>query len=436
MNLLSSRKLICCFVALLCLIATGASASSSDVVVVHAGQLLPVPGFETLQNQTVVIEAGVIRDVLSGFVEPETIDKDAAVIDLKNHFVLPGLMDMHVHLLAQLGPNSRADAMTVTTSMSALKGAQFAYRTLKAGFTTVRDLGGTPEAIFALRDAINQGVVPGPRILAAGSALAATGGHGDVDGYKAQLLDLWTPNTICDGPYSCRRAVRYAVKYGADWIKITATGGVLSDTATGLEQQMTDGELKEIIDTAHGLGVKVAAHAHGNGGIKAALRAGVDSIDHGTFLDAEAVKMLKRSNAYLVPTLLPGYVVPKMMAGTPFYTAAIAEKADLAAGASQASLKMAYDAGVNIAFGTDTGVTAHGKNAEEFALMVAYGMTPMDAIRSATVVTAELLSLSDQVGTIEPGKMADMIAVKANPLEDIRALEQVEVVIKSGRLVL
>lgn len=421
---------------LLCIaqVQTVASAESNTVVV-HAGKLLAVPGFETLQDQTVVIENGVIRDVLSGFADPQSIDAEATAIDLKDHFVLPGLMDMHVHLLAELGPNSRAEALSVTTSLSALKGAQYAYRTLKAGFTTVRDLGGTPEAIYALRDAINQGVVPGPRILAAGSALAATGGHGDVDGYKAELLTLWTPNTICDGPYSCRRAVRYAVKYGADWIKITATGGVLSDTATGLEQQMTDDELKEIMDTAHGLGVKVAAHAHGNGGIKAALRAGVDSIDHGTFLDAEAVRMLKKNNAYLVPTLLPGYIVPKRMAGTPFYTPAIAQKADRAAGASRASFKMAYDAGVNIAFGTDTGVTAHGKNAEEFALMVEYGMTPMDAIRSATVVTAQLLSIADEVGTIEPGKTADIIAVKANPLEDIRALEQVDVVIKSGRLV-
>jgi imidazolonepropionase-like amidohydrolase len=344
-------------------------------------------------------------------------------------------MDMHVHLLGELGPNSRMDALHVTTSMQALKGVMHAKRTLNAGFTTVRDLGGKPEAIYALRDAVDNGYVAGPRIIAAGSSLAATGGHGDVDGVKAELLTLWTPETICDGPYDCRRATRYAVKYGADWIKITATGGVLSDTATGTDQQMTDDELMEIMDTAHGLGVRVAAHAHGTDGINAALRAGVDSIDHGSFLDRESIRLFKQTGAYLVPTLSPSYKVPSLMAGNPFFTEAIKAKALAAAAASKANFGSAYEAGVKIAFGTDTGVTRHGENADEFGMMVDSGMTEMDAIRSATVVAAELLQMSDTLGTIEPGKMADIIAVDLNPLEDITVLENVSVVIKDGRQV-
>ena len=304
-----------------------------------------------------------------------------------------------------------------------------------AGFTTVRDLGGDPEAIYALREAINRGYVPGPRIFAAGSPIAATGGHGDVDGVTPELMELWTPETICDGPYDCRRATRHAVKHGADWIKITATGGVLSDSATGLELQMTVDELEEIMATAHNLGRKVAAHAHGTTGINAALRAGVDSIDHGTFLDRESVRLFKRTGAYFVPTMLPGHLVQKTMSGNPFFTPAIREKVFKASGASKASVKLAYDGGVNIAFGTDTGVTKHGKNAEEFALLVDAGMSEMDAIHAATVASSRMLARAEELGTIEPGKVADLIGVSGNPLQDITVLENVRVVIKDGKLV-
>ena len=367
-----------------------------------------------------------------GFVDPASVNGEVILIDLSDKFVLPGLMDMHVHLLGELGPDSRLDALQVTTSMQALKGAMHAKRTLDAGFTTVRDLGGKPEAIYALRDAVNDGVVPGPRILAAGSSLAATGGHGDVDGVKAELLTLWTPETICDGPYDCRRATRYAIKYGADWIKITATGGVLSDTATGTDQQMTDDELREIMDTAHGLGVKVAAHAHGTDGINAALRAGVDSIDHGSFLDRESIRLFRQTGAYLVPTLSPSYKIPAQMEGNPFFTDVIKAKALAASAASKANFGSAYEAGVKIAFGTDSAVTKHGENADEFGMMVDSGMTEMDAIRSATVVAAALIEMSESLGTIEPGKIADIIAVDASPLDDITVLEDVAVVIKEG----
>ena len=410
------------------------SFADERITIVHAGTLLAVPGEAPKTRQTITIEGNRITAIDDGFIDPASMTGELTFIDLADKFVLPGLMDMHVHLLSELGPNSRTEALQVTTSMQALKGALHAKRTLHAGFTTVRDLGGKPEAIYALRDAIDQGIVPGPRVLAAGSSIAATGGHGDVDGVKAELLTLWTPDTICDGPYDCRHATRYAIKYGADWIKITATGGVLSDTATGTDQQMTGDELREIMETAHSLGVKVAAHAHGTNGINAALRAGVDSIDHGTFLDDESIKLFKRTGVYLVPTLLPGHKVPATMEGNPFFTEAIKAKARAASAGSKASFRKAYEGGVRIAFGTDSGVTKHGANAEEFAVMVAAGMSEMDAIQSATVAAAQLIEMSDELGTIEPGKLADMIAVDSSPLDDISVLENVSAVIKDGKL--
>ena len=410
------------------------SFAAERITIVHAGTLLAVPGEAPKTRQTITIEGNRITAIDDGFIDPASMTGELTFIDLADKFVLPGLMDMHVHLLSELGPDSRTEALQVTTSMQALKGALHAKRTLHAGFTTVRDLGGKPEAIYALRDAIDQGIVPGPRVLAAGSSIAATGGHGDVDGVKAELLTLWTPDTICDGPYDCRHATRYAIKYGADWIKITATGGVLSDTATGTDQQMTGDELREIMETAHSLGVKVAAHAHGTNGINAALRAGVDSIDHGTFLDDESIKLFKRTGAYLVPTLLPGHKVPATMEGNPFFTKAIKAKVRSASAGSKASFRKAYEGGVRIAFGTDSGVTKHGANAEEFAVMVAAGMSEMDAIQSATVAAAQLIEMSDELGTIEPGKLADMIAVDSSPLDDISVLENVSAVIKDGKL--
>jgi imidazolonepropionase-like amidohydrolase len=319
--------------------------------------------------------------------------------------------------------------------MEALRGAYFAGVTLRAGFTTVRDLGSEPEAIYALRDAINQGLIDGPTIFAAGSAISATGGHGDVDGVKPELLELWTPETICDGPYSCRQAVREAIKFGADWIKITATGGVLSDTGTGLGQQLTDDELVEIMDTAHNLGVKVAAHAHGADGINAALRAGVDSIDHGTFLDDESIALFLETGAFLVPTLLPGIKIPETMEGNPFFTDDIKAKAYAAGEAAMRNIGRAFAAGVRVAFGTDSAVTPHGLNGEEFYYMVQAGMSEMDAIHAATLAAAELLSRSETIGSIEPGKRADIIATSNSPLEDITELERVSAVIKAGKLI-
>ena len=413
----------------------GAPAIHAQTAVVHAGTLLAIPGEAPRENVSLVLDGERILRVDEGLIDPGSLGPDVDLIDLADHFVLPGLMDMHVHLRGELNANRRAEALTLTSETMTLRAQVNGMKTLRAGFTTVRDLGAPPAVIYALRDAIDEGLVQGPRIFAAGSSLAATGGHGDVDGYKAELLELWTPDTICDGPVGCRAAVRRAVKFGADWIKITATGGVLSDTGTGLNQQMTDDELKEIMDTAHALGVKVAAHAHGVDGINAALRAGVDSIDHGTFLNEDSVKLFRETGAYWVPTLLPGAILPGQMDGNPFFTPEIREKVDLATSASAEGFRLAYRRGVRIAFGTDSGVTPHGDNAQEFALMVDRGMSEADAIRSATVVTAELLGRSDDLGTLEAGKIADLVAVAGNPLEDITELERVQAVMKGGRLI-
>ena len=280
-----------------------AAEQNQQTLLIHAGNLLAVPGEVPVQRQSIIVRGNLIDSVVDGYVDPASLGGEVQLVDLSDKFVLPGLIDAHVHLLSEITPEGRNDALYITTSMEAMRGVYYAGITLDAGFTTVRDLGGDPEAIYALRDAINQGLIDGPTILAAGSALAATGGHGDVDGYKPELLELWTPETICDGAVECRAVTRQTIKFGADWIKITATGGVLSDTSTGLGQQMTDDELQEIVATAHNLGIKVAAHAHGADGINAALRAGVDSIDHGTYLDDESIELFKRTGAYLVPTL-------------------------------------------------------------------------------------------------------------------------------------
>jgi imidazolonepropionase-like amidohydrolase len=409
--------------------------AAQRTLIVHAGTLLAVPGEAPLTRQSIVIEDDRIIQVVPGFIDGSEMAGDTQILDLSDQFVLPGLMDMHVHLLIELDATAKLRELTETPVFKAMRGVANASKTLRAGFTTVRDLGGDPESIFALRDAINTGLSEGPTVFAAGSAIAATGGHGDIDGIRADLMKLWTPDSICDGAVDCRRATRQAIKYGADWIKITATGGVLSDSSTGLGVQMTPDELAEIVTTAHNLGRKVAAHAHGTSGVNAALVAGVDSIDHGTFLDKRSIKLFRETDAWLVPTLMPGHMVPKAMAGNPFFTDAIKEKAQRAAHRSKASFQMAQKGGVRIAFGTDTGVTPHGMNAMEFELMVAAGMSPAQAIRSATVNTAELLNVSDSLGTLEVGKLADLVAVRGNPLEDISLLQNISTVVKAGQLI-
>ncbi len=318
--------------AMQALLATGVAAAglsaafAADIKVIHAGELLAVPGQAPKAEQTVVVTDGRITQVLDGYRTAGEFGEDATTIDLKNQFVMPGMMDMHVHIQMELGPNSDSQTLRMSDADVAMQSVHYARKTLMAGFTTVRDLGARPEQIYALRDGVAKGWIVGPRLVASGG-VSVTGGHGDVDGMRPDLLEKYTSKTVCDGAADCRRATRRAVKFGADVIKITATGGVLSDTNTGTGQQMTNDELKEVMDTAHGLGRKVAAHAHAAEGINAALRAGVDSIEHGSYADAETIRLFKETGAYLVPTLLAGDTVVKMASNSDFMSPAIKAKA-------------------------------------------------------------------------------------------------------------
>jgi imidazolonepropionase-like amidohydrolase len=407
----------------------------ADTQVIHAGELLAVPGNSTLKKQTIVITDGKISQIKKGFVAPASIDRNATFVDLSKSFVMPGLMDMHVHLQGELGPKNDSQTLRLSDSDILAKSAYFAKKTLMAGFTTVRDLGGSPEQSFALRDAVKRGWLQGPRVIAAGSNVAVTGGHGDVDGMNPQLLEMHTAKTICDGPYDCRRATRRAIKFGADVIKITSTGGVLSDTDTGTGQQMANDELREVVNAAHALGRKVASHAHAANGINAALRAGVDSIEHGSYADEESIKLFKEGGAYLVPTLMAGDTVVELAKNTDFLSPAIRAKAIRVGADMIANFKRSHKAGVKIAYGTDSGVSKHGNNGKEAVLMYDAGMSTQDILKSATVNAADLIGKSKSLGTIEVGKIADIIAMHANPLVDIKELLDVDFVMKSGEVV-
>ena len=299
----------------------------AQIQVIHAGTLLTVAGKKPLVKQTLVINDGNITAIKKGFVSTEQIAEDAQLIDLSSSFVMAGLMDAHVHLQGELGPKNDSQSLRMSDADVLMQSTFNAKKTLMAGFTTVRDLGASAEQIFALRDAINKGWVEGPRIIAAGTMVSVTGGHGDVDGLSPDILQMRTSETVCDGPYDCRRATRRAIKFGADVIKITSTGGVLSDTNTGTGQQMADDELKEVVDAAHALGRKVTSHAHAADGINAALRAGVDSIEHGSYANKESVRLFKKSGAYLVPTLMAGDTVVDLAKNTNFMSEAIKAKA-------------------------------------------------------------------------------------------------------------
>lgn len=398
----------------------------------QAGRLLADPSSGVvLRDKTLVIRGNQVVEIRDGFVSgSETGDR---TVDLRDGFVLPGLIDSHVHLTSQQNPNGRLQQVTDSSSDRTMAGAGYARRTLMAGFTTVADLGAANEAIFALRDGIRRGDVPGPRIIASGSTVSIHGGHGDANGYRDDVMHLLSPESVCSGPDDCMRAVRTQVRSGADIIKIMATGGVLSNTAAGLGQQFTDAELAAIVEVAHRMGRQVTAHAHGVDGINAFLRAGGDSIEHGTYLDAESLRLLRREGTYLVPTLLAGDFVARIAASPDnFFTPAQTAKA-LEAGPKMLDMAgRAHDGGVRIAFGTDSGVSAHGDNAQEFALLVRAGMTPLEAVQSATVVAAAHLRISGEAGRITPGMPADLIAVSGDPLSDVTVLERVRFVMKGG----
>lgn len=403
-----------------------AVAHAQDAVI-QAGHVLAVPGEGYLKQQTILVEAGRIVSITPGYTKP----KNYPVINLKNAYVLPGLIDSHVHITRERSPDSRIKTFEDSVVDTAFDGAAFALTTLKAGFTTVQDVGGDNDAIFGLRDAINRGAVPGPRIRASGSSVAVTGGHGDFNGWSADVMAKFTGASICNGPDDCRRATRQQIKEGADLIKITATGGVLSNTAAGLELQFSEAEIEAIVEAAHSMGRKVTAHAHGKSGVDAALRAGVDSIEHGTYLDDESIALFKENGATLVPTVLAGATVTGWT-NEAWLPAPSRAKAAIVGPLMLDMLRRAHEGGVNVAFGTDTGVSRHGENAQEFALMVEAGFTPEAAIRSATVAAAEHVQMAADIGTLEKGKFADLIAVTKDPLKDIRELEDVDFVMKGG----
>lgn len=407
--------------------AHDAKDNADGVTLIHAGTLIAVPGERAKTNVTITVEDGMITSIENGFIRRG----DATVIDLSDNYVMPGLIDSHVHLRMEWNPNIRLQAVTMESGDVAYGAADNAKKTLMAGFTAVQDVGGPPE-IFALRRAINSGVVPGPHIRASGAAISPTGGHGDSHGYLEEITDLFKSKTICDGPADCRRAVRAAVKSGADVIKITATGGVLSNTNAGTGQQFFDDELVAIFETAEKMGRKVTAHAHGTDGINSSLRLGVDSIEHGTYLDDESIRLFKQNDAVLVPTVIAGMTVVDWANNTNWLPENSRKKA-LEVGPQMLDMATrAYQGGVTIAFGTDSGVSPHGENAKEFIYMVQAGMSPAEALRSATVVGSKHIGMDDQIGTIEVGKFADIIAVDGDPLADIEEMLDVDFVMKGG----
>jgi imidazolonepropionase-like amidohydrolase len=406
-----------------------AGTAAADVTLIHAGELLAVPGKEPSTNMTIIVEDGRITGVQKGFVAAQ----DATVIDLSDKFVLPGLMDMHVHLQGQLGPDNDRDALKMSDQLMQMRSIFYAMNTLKAGFTTVRDVGSSSQEMYAMRDAINNGWIDGPRIIAAGG-VGITGGHADISGVSPDLMEMMTSPNVCDGPYDCRRATRNVIKYGADLIKITSTGGVMTERATGTGQQMEMDELREVVRAAERMGRKVASHAHEEDGIIAALEAGVASIEHGTYTGPRAIKLFRETGAYLVPTLLAGKTVASMALEADFMPQTVKDKAIRVGNDMAGNFAKAHKAGVNVAYGTDSGISPHGTNAQEAVLMVAAGMTEMEVIIAATINAADLIDMSDAIGTIETGKFADLIAVDNSPLENIEELLDVDFVMKGGKV--
>ncbi|MGZ8295828.1 MAG: amidohydrolase family protein [Allosphingosinicella sp.] len=417
------------FIALLSLLA--AAPAAAETVVVHAGRLIADASRPAAGPSTITITDGRITAVAAGLTPPPA---GARLVDLSGKTVLPGLIDMHVHLSGDPGGDFRDEAVD-PNEWATLVGAKNARITALAGFTTVRDVGSPPLVGFALRRATAEGIIPGPRILSSGPAISIIGGHGDVSGFRPEVIRALGVDNICTGPEQCAARVREFSRAGADLIKITATGGVLSQQARGLGQHFTDAEMKSIVDTAHALGLKVAAHAHSARGIEAAARAGVDSIEHGTFADARAIAAMKASGSSLVPTLMAFTGIRERL-GKNIYTPVVEVKVRETLNEVGKAARAARAAGVPVVFGTDAAVFEHGRNAQELALLVELaGMSPAEAIASATTGAARLLGMEREVGRIAPGYSADLIAVGGDPLRDVRALEHVEFVMVRGKAI-
>ena len=429
------KKLVFVSIAAVALASTPLAAQTAQpVTVIHAGQLLDKPGSPPRGPSTIVIRDGKVAEVLAGF---QAGPAGANVIDLKDRFVLPGLIDSHVHLDSDAGGDAALiEAMTDSPARAAYRAAGNAKKTLMAGFTTVRNLGDGSGATLALRDAVAAGELPGPRIIDAGRSISTTSGHMDATlSVSEDLHSAINQDNLCDGIESCRQAIRKQIRRGVDVIKIATTGGVNSRIGAGLGRQLFNDEVKALVDTAHLYGKKVAVHAHGDDGVNAALAAGADSIEHGTMLTDESIKLFKSSGAYYVPTLstVNGYI-ERLAANPAAYPPDVLAKVQWRIGITGKSLAKAYPAGVKIAFGTDAGVSKHGRNADEFELMVKHGMPASAAIQAATMNAATLLGVNKEVGSIETGKAADIIAVTGDPIADVTRLKSVRFVMKDGRV--
>jgi imidazolonepropionase-like amidohydrolase len=419
--------------ALACSLAAFAACSSSAfaATLIHAGRVIDGVADSALTERTIVVDGDKITAVEAGYRTPAAGDR---VVDLRGATVMPGLMDMHVHITSEYTARAEVDRFTLNDTDRVLDGVQFAERTLLAGFTTVRDLGAEARNAQALRNAINGGKVRGPRIFTSGKSLASTGGHGDpTNGWASHLHPPpGYMDTVIDSVDAARQAVRQRYKDGADLIKITATGGVLSVAKSGLNPQFTEAEIRAIVETARDYGFKVAAHAHGAEGIKRAVRAGVHTIEHGTFMDDEGMALMKKHGTFYVATISAGRWVYEQAQKPGFFPAIVRPKALAVGPQIQQTFGKAYKAGVRILFGTDTGVSQHGQNAQEFVYMVEAGMPAMEAIKSATSATARYLEIDDRLGSVQPGKLADLVAVPGDPLADIALMRTVSFVMKDG----
>lgn len=427
----TAARVLVVLLAFVCpLVAAQQPAAPPRVTAILCGKLFDGKSETFVSNAVILVEGDRITAVGPNLPVPA----GAEVVDLRSATVLPGLIDCHVHLTSELTGDWPNAAARSTEADAAIRATVYARRTVEAGFTTVRNLGADGFVDISLQRAIDAGTIPGPRMLCAGHAIGMTGGHADTNGFRPGLFDFGPKEGIANGPEQIREAVRYQVKYGATVIKIMATGGVLSEGDEIGAQQYTAEEMSAAIDEAHRLGRRVAAHAHGTSGIKTAVRAGVDSIEHGSILDDEAIALMKEHGTYLVPTLLAGATVEAAARnGTlPLFAR---EKALHAADEMRRSFARASAANVRVAFGTDSGVSAHGQNAREFALLVKNGLRPIQALFAATRDAAALLGVEKNVGSIEVGKYADVVAVPGDPLADVTVLERVSFVMKGGRVV-
>ena len=399
-------------------------------VLIHAGNLIDVETGKIESRKSIVIKNSLITSVSDGYINKSDFQE---YYDLKDSYVLPGLMDAHVHLAQEYVPKAERD-LKVEPEFNAIFAAANAIKTLNAGFTTVRNVGDGGMETISLRNAINKGIVPGPRILTSGKTIATTGGHGDpTNGLPTDLYEPPTPEEgVVDSFEDIKKAVRQRYKDGTDGIKITATGGVLSVAKSGENPQFTNNELEALISIAKDYGLWVAAHAHGKEGMLRAVNAGVTSIEHGTFMDEEVMDAMKKNGTYYVPTILAGEWVAEKSKIDNFFPELVRPKAAKIGPQILDTFTKAHKYGVKIAFGTDSGVSAHGDNWQEFELMVKGGMSPLETIQSATLETAKLFKLENEIGKIKTGFSADIIALRDNPLENIKSLKDISFVMKEG----